>query len=197
MNYTAGLANLRAACTVPEIKTIVTARAFVEQAKLGETLAGLIESGIAVRSLEDIATGIDGPAKLRALVLSRFAGRLHRRLDIVPDEPAVILFTSGSEGLPKGVVLTHRNLLANCQQLSARIDFNEADVVLNALPVFHGFGLTRGTLLPRDVRVVDALPVLGTWKIDYVTLGTMAATAVVAQEEVEDAWDQAWDIRRK
>ena len=64
------------------------------------------------------------------------------------DAPAVILFTSGSEGLPKGVVLTHRNLLANCAQLAARIDFNELDIVLNALPVFHSFGLTGGTLLP-------------------------------------------------
>jgi acyl-[acyl-carrier-protein]-phospholipid O-acyltransferase/long-chain-fatty-acid--[acyl-carrier-protein] ligase len=60
----------------------------------------------------------------------------------------VILFTSGSEGLPKGVVLSHRNLLANCHQLAARIDFNASDLVLNALPVFHSFGLTGGTLLP-------------------------------------------------
>jgi acyl-[acyl-carrier-protein]-phospholipid O-acyltransferase/long-chain-fatty-acid--[acyl-carrier-protein] ligase len=60
----------------------------------------------------------------------------------------VILFTSGSEGLPKGVVLSHRNLLSNCQQLAARIDFNASDIVLNALPVFHSFGLTGGTLLP-------------------------------------------------
>jgi acyl-[acyl-carrier-protein]-phospholipid O-acyltransferase/long-chain-fatty-acid--[acyl-carrier-protein] ligase len=148
LNYTAGLTNLQAACKAAEIRTIVTARAFIEQAKLDEVLAGLEASGVGVRYLEDIGAGIGPMAKLRAMFAARWAGRLHRRRGVSPDAPAVILFTSGSEGLPKGVVLSHRNLLANCQQLSARIDFNRADVVLNALPVFHSFGLTGGTLLP-------------------------------------------------
>jgi acyl-[acyl-carrier-protein]-phospholipid O-acyltransferase/long-chain-fatty-acid--[acyl-carrier-protein] ligase len=59
-----------------------------------------------------------------------------------------VLFTSGSEGTPKGVVLSHANLLANRYQISARVDFNPTDIVFNALPVFHSFGLTGGTLLP-------------------------------------------------
>ncbi|MBO9499560.1 MAG: acyl-[ACP]--phospholipid O-acyltransferase [Novosphingobium sp.] len=148
LNYTAGLANLKAACTAAQIRTIVTARAFVTQAKLEPTVEGIAGEGIAVLYLEDIAAGIGRRGKLRALLLTRFAGRLHRRRGVQPDDAAVILFTSGSEGLPKGVVLTHRNLLANCHQLSARIDFNSSDMVLNALPVFHSFGLTGGTLLP-------------------------------------------------
>ena len=66
----------------------------------------------------------------------------------MPDEPAVVLFTSGSEGMPKGVALSHANVLANREQVAARIDFSSQDMILNALPLFHSFGLTTGTLLP-------------------------------------------------
>ena len=71
------------------------------------------------------------------------------------DDPAVILFTSGSEGTPKGVVLSHRNMLANCAQAAARIDFGRQDKLFNVLPVFHSFGLTAGTILP----LVSGVPI--------------------------------------
>ena len=70
------------------------------------------------------------------------------RFGVKRDDPAVVLFTSGSEGRPKGVVLSHHNLLTNLAQISARIDFNQQDKVFNALPVFHSFGLTGAMLLP-------------------------------------------------
>ncbi|GGC12435.1 acyl-[ACP]--phospholipid O-acyltransferase [Novosphingobium endophyticum] len=156
LNFTVGPANMRSACSTARIRTVVTARAFVEQAKLGDLVGALEADGLRVLYLEDIGAGISMVEKLWAALTSFRAAARHRRLRVSPSAPAVILFTSGSEGTPKGVVLTHRNLLANCAQLAARIDFNSSDVVLNALPVFHSFGLTGGTLLPllNGIRTV-------------------------------------------
>ncbi len=72
-----------------------------------------------------------------------------------PDDPVVVLFTSGSEGTPKGVVLSNRNMLANVAQAEARIDFGRRDTLFNVLPLFHSFGLTVGLILPlcTGVRV--------------------------------------------
>ena len=61
---------------------------------------------------------------------------------------AVIVFTSGSEGVPKGVELTHGNLLANIRQMLAVTDITDGDRLFNCLPLFHSFGLTVGTFLP-------------------------------------------------
>ena len=156
LNFTVGLANLRSACDTARIGTVITARAFIEQAKLDDVIAALEADGRRIVWLEDLGAGIGSGEKLWALLTARRAAARHAKLGISPDAPAVILFTSGSEGTPKGVVLTHRNLLANCAQLAARIDFNASDVVLNALPVFHSFGLTGGTLLPllNGIRTV-------------------------------------------
>jgi acyl-[acyl-carrier-protein]-phospholipid O-acyltransferase/long-chain-fatty-acid--[acyl-carrier-protein] ligase len=147
LNYTAGPAHLLAACDAARVKTIISSRAFVEQAGLGDVVARLQASGRRLVMLEDLAGDVSPLAKIGAMVAERFAG-LAPRHRLSADAPAVILFTSGSEGLPKGVALTHRNILANCAQVAARVDFNPTDRVLNALPLFHSFGLTAGTLLP-------------------------------------------------
>lgn len=145
LNYSAGAANLLAACKAAELRSIVISRRFVELAKLGDTVAAL-EKDHNLIWLEDIRGEIGPGARLLAFLAARLAR--WRASPASPQDPAAVLFTSGSEGTPKGVVLSHANILSNCYQLAARVDFNASDRVLNALPVFHSFGLTGGTILP-------------------------------------------------
>lgn len=146
LNFTAGADGMMNGCTAGGITTIITSRAFIAKAKLDRTVERL-QSRIRFVWLEDIRASIGFAAKRRGLLDTQLARRLPgSRLQ--PQSPAVILFTSGSEGQPKGVALSHRNLLANCAQLGSVIDFNSADRVFNAMPMFHAFGLTGGTLLP-------------------------------------------------
>lgn len=147
LNFSTGLDNMRSACQAADVKTILTSRLFVKIAKLDDAIATLSESRTVVY-LEDVRKSLTWIDKLIGLGQKVFAHTLHKRRAIAPDDPAVVLFTSGSEGAPKGVVLSHRNLLANRYQLAARIDFNPTDIVFNALPIFHSFGLTGGMLLP-------------------------------------------------
>lgn len=145
LNYTAGLDAMQAACTGAEIRTIVSSRAFVEQAKLGDKLAGL--QGIKLIYLEDVREQVGLGDKLWLMLYAIHFPRAYE-IESSPEEAAVVLFTSGSEGKPKGVVLPHRAILANIAQIRAVIDFSVYDKVLNALPIFHSFGLTAGALLP-------------------------------------------------
>lgn len=141
LNYTAGAVNLVAACRAAEVKTVICSRVFIEKAKL-EAEVEELSRHVRVWMSEDIRAGVTTPDKLRAVL----PGRTPKPAD--PDEPAFILFTSGSEGSPKGVVLSHRNILTNVAQVAARIDFSPADIMFNVLPVFHSFGLTGGLVLP-------------------------------------------------
>jgi acyl-[acyl-carrier-protein]-phospholipid O-acyltransferase/long-chain-fatty-acid--[acyl-carrier-protein] ligase len=147
LNYTLGAQSLVSSCETACIKRVYTSRRFVQMAKLTQTVERLSAS-LQVVYLEDLRSQVTLSAKLQGWFAARFAGLVFRRHQVRPDEPAVVLFTSGSEGVPKGVVLSHQNLLANRAQLAARIDFSAQDIILNALPMFHSFGLTAGTLLP-------------------------------------------------
>ena len=145
LNFSTGPASAIAACRGAEIALIVTARVFIEKAKL-QPLVAALEPHATILYLEDIKPEIGLMAKLSALVRS-----LAAKPDVSgarANEPGVVLFTSGSEGTPKGVVLSHRNLLANRHQIASVIDMSPKDIVFNALPVFHSFGLTGGLLLP-------------------------------------------------
>ena len=149
INFSSGSANILAACRAAEVKTIVTARAFIEKARL-ERLVEAIAPEASLVYLEDIRPRIRWRDRLAALWRWR-----HPLAERKPDDPAAILFTSGSEGTPKGVVLSHRNILANAAQGAARIDVGRTDKVFNVLPLFHSFGLTVGFILPllRGVRI--------------------------------------------
>jgi acyl-[acyl-carrier-protein]-phospholipid O-acyltransferase/long-chain-fatty-acid--[acyl-carrier-protein] ligase len=142
INFTAGASNILAACRAAEVVTIVTSRAFIEKAKLGALIANL-QTRAEIVYLEDVRAEVSFLDKLRGMVAAR-KPLVARKAD----DPAAILFTSGSEGTPKGVVLSHRNMLANAAQAAARIDFGRTDKVFNVLPVFHSFGLTVGLILP-------------------------------------------------
>jgi acyl-[acyl-carrier-protein]-phospholipid O-acyltransferase / long-chain-fatty-acid--[acyl-carrier-protein] ligase len=149
INFTAGAANILAACTAARVETIVTSRRFVEAGHF-EELAARLGERLRLVYLEDVRQTVTAADRLRCLL-----GHREALVPRAPDDPAVILFTSGSEGTPKGVVLSHRNLLTNAAQAVARIDFGRTDKVFNVLPVFHSFGLTIGLLLPllSGVRV--------------------------------------------
>jgi acyl-[acyl-carrier-protein]-phospholipid O-acyltransferase/long-chain-fatty-acid--[acyl-carrier-protein] ligase len=96
-----------------------------------------------------VRSGLSGAGRLTAFIRNLFApGARLGAAPLRPGDSAVILFTSGSEGTPKGVVLTHRNLLANIRQALAVIDLTDGDRFFNAMPIFHSFGLTAGTLFP-------------------------------------------------
>ncbi|AZO70664.1 MAG: 2-acyl-glycerophospho-ethanolamine acyltransferase [Mesorhizobium sp.] len=143
INYTAGPASVTAAIRTAVIRTVVSSRAFIEKAGIDDIVAAVEAGGAKMLWLEDVRESVTVLDKVAAALFWRFP--LQRQQ---ASKPAVILFTSGSEGTPKAVVLSHRNLLANAMQAEARITVSPSDILLNVLPVFHSFGLTGGTILP-------------------------------------------------
>ncbi len=146
LNYSTGSAGMIAACQIAKVKTVLSSRRFIELAHL-ENEATLLKEHVNIIYLEELAQQITTSDKLRGAWQSKTARSWYKN-NADANAPAVILFTSGSEGTPKGVVLSHANILSNHQQVAARINFNPKDVVLNFLPMFHSFGFTIGTLLP-------------------------------------------------
>ncbi len=147
LNYSTGSVNMLSACRTAEVKTVLTSRLFIEKGKLTDEAEALTKQ-VNLVYLEDIAQTITKQDKLKALRQSKTACYWYPKTAPSPDSTAVVLFTSGSEGTPKGVVLSHANILANLKQLESRISFTPLDVVLNFLPMFHSFGFTVGSMLP-------------------------------------------------
>lgn len=149
LNFSAGAKSMLDACNTANIGIVYTSKRFVSYAKLDAVIEKL-QTQVQVYYLEDIVAELPISKKIWSVVISKFpkAAYMKRLTNRDPSSPAVVLFTSGSEGTPKGVVLSHSNLLANGIQMSTRVDFNAQDKILNSLPLFHSFGLTAGTLIP-------------------------------------------------
>jgi len=149
LNYTAGIQNISKACKTARINTVYTSSTFIAKAGL-EALAEELKQHVKLVYLEELRTRITLADKLAGALQARRPARKYRarasRTD--PNSPAVILFTSGSEGVPKGVVLSHTNILSNFAQVRIHIDFKPSDVLFTCLPLFHSFGMNAGFLMP-------------------------------------------------
>lgn len=143
LNYTAGPTAVTSAINTAAIRTVLSSRAFIEKADLQDLVAHMRANGTAVVYLEDLRKEIGSLEKFKAFLSCRRAVSKTRAEDV-----AVILFTSGSEGVPKGVALSSRNLVANAAQADCRVDISPADSLFNVLPLFHSFGLLGGMVLP-------------------------------------------------
>lgn len=143
LNYSAGKQTMLDACETASVRTVITSRAFIEKAGLTDFIQSA-SSVYTILYLEDMKQSIGFTHKWCGLL--DFVRKTKGPVGL--DENEVVLFTSGSESKPKGVVLTHRNIYANIQQAKVVIAFNSSDVVLGAMPMFHSFGLTAGTILP-------------------------------------------------
>jgi acyl-[acyl-carrier-protein]-phospholipid O-acyltransferase/long-chain-fatty-acid--[acyl-carrier-protein] ligase len=147
LNYSSGPSSLLACAKLAGLKHLITSKAFIERIKLD--LGPLKDAEIEILFLEDVRARITRLQSILAFVRQSLRPRLSAlNNQLSTNDPAVILFTSGSEGEPKGVELTHRNLLANIRQMLSVIDLMDTDRVFNALPLFHSFGLNVGLLLP-------------------------------------------------
>ncbi|WP_292042819.1 MULTISPECIES: AMP-binding protein [unclassified Brevundimonas] len=145
LNFTAGETNVKAAIKASGVRKVLTAKRFVEQAAL-DGLIDAIKTVADVVWLDDVRKTIGLKDKLYGLSAGLAPKRFATKTN--PDDPGVILFTSGSFGTPKGVVLSQKNLIANSRQVDAHIGLDKDWVLFNPLPTFHCFGLTAGAILP-------------------------------------------------
>jgi len=161
LNYTASSDNILSAVDQAEIKTIYTSTKFLKklQAK-GIEIEGLFPSDINIIYLEELKDTISKFDFIKTYLFIRFAPtslvKLSYKTDNTLKTAASILFSSGSEGDPKGVILSHKNILANVKQISEMLNLKDDEVILGSLPIFHAFGLTVTTLMPmiEGIKVV-------------------------------------------
>jgi len=146
LNFTAGSANIKAAMKAAQISKIVTAHKFIDLGNL-EPLVAELDDAAEFIYLEDVREQLGLMDKVAGGLGPIMPGLFHKKQS--HKKPGVVLFTSGTEGEPKGVVLSHHNIVANVEQVRSHIGLSpEHDSVFNPLPTFHCFGLTVGAILP-------------------------------------------------
>jgi acyl-[acyl-carrier-protein]-phospholipid O-acyltransferase/long-chain-fatty-acid--[acyl-carrier-protein] ligase len=144
LNYSSGPRGLELAMELADIGTVITSRQFLEKLRLTDAVFGPRKCIF----LEDLKGEVGTGDKLAALFRTLFPGPFGRMRPGEEKDTAVILFTSGSEAAPKGVCLSHENIITNVHQGLSRIGVTQDDSFLNVLPMFHSFGLTAGTIIP-------------------------------------------------
>ena len=154
LNFTAGTAAILAAMQMAKVRRVVTARRFVEVGKF-DALIGELASVAQIIYLEDVRAELSLRDKAAAAVGQHLPALVTSRPP--HNAPAVFLFTSGTEGEPKGVALSHVNLLSNVEQVRSHIALYPGDVLFNPLPTFHCFGLTVGALMPLLLGIKTVL----------------------------------------
>ena len=145
LNFTSGERNVKAAIQAAGVKKVLSAKRFVQQAKIDDLIEQISEVAEVVW-LDDVRKTIGLPDKLYGLMAGLLPRQFRAKTD--PKGPGVVLFTSGSFGAPKGVVLSQWNLVSNCRQVAQHIHLKPEWVMFNPLPTFHCFGLTGGVILP-------------------------------------------------
>lgn len=160
LDYSAGPEALAHAIARAEIRTVYSSRGFLEKLARDGLPMAVPLAGVRVVHLEDWREAIGrGEQLLQWLAIRLLPLWLLRRLFVRRVDPAataVILFSSGSEGPPKGVMLSHRNVMTNVRQIADVLNMEDDDAVLSSLPLFHAFGLTATTFMP----LVEGLPMV-------------------------------------
>ena len=176
LNYSQGQANLTSALATARISTVLTSRRFLETTGLGPLAETL---GVRLIHVEDLDYSW----------AEKLAARFGPARPAESAEPAAIVFTSGSEGRPKGVVLSHANIMANNHQFKYRLPMNENDIFFNAMPMFHSMGLTLCSLFPilHGIRLFNYLTPLSAHLIPELIYDTRA-TLTLASDTFASAW---------